>query len=78
MKKYMVVENFKPGLMEENYKEYRATGRQFPQGLYYLNSWLNAERNVCFQLMETQDESLFALWFAKWERFVDFELYPID
>jgi hypothetical protein len=32
----MVVENFKPGLMAENYKVYNAKGRQFPDGLYYL------------------------------------------
>ncbi|RVT41473.1 DUF3303 domain-containing protein [Rheinheimera sediminis] len=78
MKKYMVVENFKPGLMAENYKVYNAKGRQFPEGLYYLNSWVNAEKNICFQLMESNDEALFYQWFKKWEEFVDFELYPLD
>lgn len=78
MKKYIVVENFKPGLMEENYKVYNAKGRQFPDGLYYLNSWVNTEKNICFQLMESNDESLFYVWFKKWEQFVDFELYPLD
>lgn len=78
MKKYMVVENFKPGLMEENFKLYNAKGRQFPEGLHYLNSWVNSDKNICFQLMESNDGSLFYEWFKKWEEFVDFELYPID
>ena len=78
MKKYMVIENFKPGLMADNYKVYNAKGRQFPDGLYYLNSWVNTEKNICFQLMESNDESLFYVWFKKWEQFVDFELYPLD
>ncbi len=78
MKKYMVVEKFKPGLMEQNYQIYNQKGRMFPDGLYYLNSWVNAESNICFQLMETNDPALFDVWFAKWQQFVDFELYPID
>lgn len=74
----MVVEKFKPGLMAENYRVYNEKGRQFPDGLYYLNSWVNSQQNICFQLMETNDESLFAEWFQKWDKYVDFELYPID
>ena len=78
MKKYMVVEKFKPGLMEKNYKVYNAKGRMFPVGLYYLNSWVNSENYICFQLMESNDINLFYEWFKKWEEFVEFELYPID
>jgi len=78
MKKYMVVEKFKPGLMEKNYEVYNTQGRMLPEGLYYLNSWVNAEHNVCFQLMESNYPELFPQWFKKWEAYVDFELYPID
>ena len=78
MKKYIVVEKFKPGLMEKNYEVYNREGRKFPDGLYYLNSWVNAEHNICFQLMESNDEKLFHEWFKKWQQYVDFELYPID
>lgn len=74
----MVVEKFKPGLMEKNYQVYNEKGRQFPAGLHYLNSWVNAEKNICFQLMESNDIKLFEQWFAKWEEFVDFELIPLD
>ena len=78
MKKYMVVEHFKPGMMEENYRVYNEKGRQLPDGLYYLNSWVNAEKNICFQLMEANDEALFGEWFSKWDQYVEFELFPID
>jgi len=78
LKKFMVVENFKPGLMEKSFEVYHANGRMLPDGLYYLNSWVSSERDICFQLMESNDESLFYEWFKKWEKFVDFELYPID
>ena len=78
LKKYMVAENFKPGLMEKKLEVYNKKGRLFTEGLHYLNSWTNTEKNICFQLMESNDPALFEGWFKKWQEFVDFELYPID
>jgi hypothetical protein len=78
LKKYMVVEKFKEGCIESNYERYNAKGRMFPEGLHYLNSWVNKELNVCYQLMESNDPELFYEWFKKWDDFVDFELVPID
>lgn len=78
MKKYMVIEKFKPGCIEANYHRYNTQGRMFPEGLHYLNSWVNKELNVCYQLMESNDSELFYQWFKKWDDFVDFELVPLD
>lgn len=50
----------------------------FPYGLHYLNSWVNKELNICYQLMESNDIELFHEWFKKWDDFVDFELVPLD
>jgi hypothetical protein len=78
MKKFMVVERFKAGRIEDNYALYNEKGRMLPEGLYYLNSWVNRESDICFQLMESNDPTLFKAWFKRWEEYVDFELYPID
>ena len=78
MKKYMVVEKYKEGCFEKIYERYNSKGRLFPEGLTYLNSWVNKEKNICFQLMESNDPELFYKWFKNWEDLVDFELYPID
>lgn len=48
------------------------------EGLTYLNSWVNKENSICFQLMEANETELFYKWFKNWEDLVDFELYPID
>lgn len=74
----MVVERFKEGCFEANYERYNSKGRMFPEGLHYLNSWVNRELNVCYQLMESNDIELFYIWFKKWEDYVDFELVPLD
>ena len=78
MKKYMVVERFKPGCREAIYERFNRSGRLLPEGLYYLHSWVNMERNICFQLMETRDESLFSGWIAQWQDLTDFEVIPVD
>ena len=78
MKKYMVVESYRDGCFEKVYERYHAQGRMLPEGLMYLNSWVNREQRICFQLMETADESLFQEWFKKWEDLVGFELFPVD
>lgn len=78
MKKYMVVENYKEGCFEKIYERYNAKGRLFPIGLHFLNSWVNKDKNICFQLMESNDPDLFSEWFERWNDLVDFELYPID
>lgn len=78
MKKYMVVERFKPNCFEKVYDRFNANGRMLPEGLYYLHSWVNEERNICFQLMETNDQTLFNVWIEKWQDLTDFEIFPID
>ena len=78
MKKYMVVEKYKKGCFKKIYERYNSKGRMLPEGLAYLNSWVNKEKNICFQLMESNDTKLFYKWFKNWEDLIDFELYPIE
>jgi len=74
----MVVEKFKPGCYDKIYARFDAKGRMLPEGLYYLHSWVNKENNICFQLMETNDEKLFNTWIENWKDLTDFEIFSID
>jgi hypothetical protein len=78
MKKYMIVERYKAGCFDKVYERYHTHGRFLPEGLCYLNSWVNKEQNLCFQLMEARSEDLFQTWISHWKDLVDFEIYPID
>ncbi|HWY63076.1 MAG TPA: DUF3303 family protein [Rhizomicrobium sp.] len=77
MKQYMVIENFAPGRKEELYKRFHEKGRMLPNGLAYLNSWLEKGGDRCFQLMETNDPSLFAVWFENWKDLGTIEVIEI-
>lgn len=49
-----------------------------PPGLAYLDSWIDMRQlDRCFQLMETDDASLFDEWTANWNDLVTFEIIPV-
>ncbi|ABD56464.1 hypothetical protein Jann_3547 [Jannaschia sp. CCS1] len=78
LKQYMVIERFKGGCSDAAYERLSTIGWLLPEGLNYLNSWVNRERNICYQLMESNSPDLFDLWFSKWSDLVEFELVPLD
>jgi len=74
----MVVERFKAGCIDSVYERFAEKGCMLPDGLVYIDSWVNKERCICGQLMETGDKSLFAEWTKIWEDLVGFEIVSID
>ncbi len=74
---YMVVERFKPDAAVEVYRRAREQGRMLPEGLEYIDSWVDADFKTCFQLMRTENEDLFRQWVSRWQDLVDFEIFPV-
>jgi hypothetical protein len=72
---YMVVERFKdaPAI----YQRLREKGRMMPEGLEYVSSWIDGDLKICWQLMRTDDESLFEHWTDNWKDLMDFEIVPV-
>jgi len=77
MKKYMVIESFLPGCKQKIYQRLQAQGRMLPTGLAYIDSWLEKDGDRCFQLMETNEPSLFKVWTDLWKDLVQFEVVEI-
>ena len=74
---YMVIERFRPGKAGQVYARFRERGRLAPEGLRYVDSWVESGFTRCFQLMEADDESLFREWIASWDDLVEFEVIPV-
>lgn len=74
---FMVIERFKNQDAAPVYRRFREHGRMMPDGLNYINSWVDADSGRCFQLMETDEPRLFGQWVAAWEDLVDFEIVPV-
>jgi hypothetical protein len=75
---YMVIESFRNHDAEAVYRRFREKGRMLPDGLKYIDSWVDVNRSRCFQLMECDDAALFRLWVACWDDLVDFEIVAVQ
>jgi len=73
---FMVVEKFRNQDGKAVYRKLRE-GRGLPEGLKFVTSYVSADLGRCFQLMETDDVTLFQRWIADWQELVEFEVVPV-
>ncbi|MBS0241819.1 MAG: DUF3303 family protein [Proteobacteria bacterium] len=74
---FMVIERFKGRDAKAVYKRFRDQGRMAPDGLAYVGSWIEANFDRCFQLMECDDARLLQEWILQWADLADFEIVPV-
>ena len=73
---YMVVERFRRG-PEPVYARAAERGRLLPDGLTYVDSWVDTRLDRCFQLMEADDERLLGEWTARWSDLAELQVVPV-
>jgi len=74
---YMVIERFENRDAKAVYRRFRHKGRMAPDGLAYIDSWVETNFDRCFQLMECDDARLLEQWAANWRDLVEFEFVPV-
>jgi hypothetical protein len=74
---FLVVERFKDRDPAPIYRRLRESGRSMPEGLGYLDSWVEVNFDRCFQLMECADAELLMRWVLQWRDLIEFEVVPV-
>jgi hypothetical protein len=74
---FLVIERFKGRDPAPVYRRLREAGRSLPDGLRYLDSWVEVNFDRCFQLMECDDARLLMQWVLQWRDLIDFEVVPV-
>lgn len=75
---FMIIERFRDDDMLPVYKRVRDEGRMFPDGLEYVDSWVEPNFSRCFQLMRCDDLKLLQEWVLKWRGSgITFEIVPV-
>src|SRR5215831_5402848 len=75
---FMVSERFAANDMVPIYQRVRSEGRMLPDGLEYVDSWVEPNFARCFQLMRCDDLRLFQEWTLKWRGSgATFEIVPV-
>ena len=75
---YLVIENFRDGSARKAYERAIEHGRGLPEGLEYIDSWVDLDYSRCFQLMKTDDQSLLAQWQEGWNDLIEFDVIPVQ
>ena len=74
---FMVIETFRNHDAKAIYRRLRDHGRQMPDGLSFVGSWVQADMGRCFQLMESDDVTLLQRWVVAWSDLIEFEIVPV-
>jgi hypothetical protein len=72
---FMVIERFRDP--RSVYRRFRERGRLAPDGLTYVDSWVDESLAICYQLMRTERRELLDQWMAAWSDLVEFEVHPV-
>jgi hypothetical protein len=75
---FMVIERFRDNDMVPIYQRVQEGGRSLPEGLEYLDSWIEPNFSRCFQLMRCDDPRLLQEWCLRWRGVgITFEFIPV-
>ena len=75
---FMVIERFRDRDAKAVYRRFRDQGRMMPEGLRYVGSWIEANFDRCFQLMECDDARLLQEWILNCQGLgMTFEIVPV-
>ena len=74
---FMIIEKFHPGKVKELYQRFEDKGRFMPEGVSYINSWIDSKIKICYQVMESDSEEKIHEWISNWNDLADFEVIPV-
>lgn len=74
---YMIIERYRPGKAKDLYKRFVEKGRMLPDGVLYINSWIDKDLLTCYQVMESESEQKLHQWISNWNDLADFEVIPV-
>jgi Protein of unknown function (DUF3303) len=74
---FMVIERFDPRKLKELYQRFAEKGRMLPEGVEFINSWIDEPVSTCYQLMEAVSPEKISEWTCLWEDLAVFEVIPV-
>ncbi len=74
---YMIIEEFHDADPVPVYRRFRDGGRQLPDGLKYVGSWITRDLTRCYQVMECDDPILLDEWMSRWTDVTSFQVIPV-
>lgn len=73
----MIIERFYANKTKALYQRFEEKGRLLPEGVEYLDSWVDEKLETCFQLMAAESIDLLQQWIANWDDLAAFEIFRV-
>ena len=74
---FLIIESFKKSNAKAVYDRYDKQGRMMPEGLKYIDSWVDKKFEKCYQVVECDDTNTLQEWISNWQDLVDFEIITV-
>ena len=74
---YMIIERFHPDKVKTLYNRFDEKSRMLPNGVTYINSWIDEQVATCYQVMESDTVEKINDWITYWNDLADFEVIPV-
>ncbi|MGL4496393.1 MAG: DUF3303 domain-containing protein [Beijerinckiaceae bacterium] len=74
---FMVIEHLDQARIKDIYRKFAELGRLLPDGLTYIDSWVQADFSRVFLVMECDDITKLQEWVIIWGEFARFEIVPL-
>lgn len=75
--KFLVIEHFRNGDPVPVYARLAEKGRQLPDGLRYVASWVCEDLTTCWQIVECSEREILQAWMESWSDLVEFEVVAV-
>jgi hypothetical protein len=77
METYLIIESYRSDKSHEIYQRFSEKGRMLPQGVEYVDSWVEMNMQKCYQIMRSESLGKLLIWTEQWKDLVDFEIIPV-
>lgn len=74
---FLIIETFHKGQAKAIYQRFDQKGRMLPDGVRYINSWIDEAVTVCYQIMESDSREKIVEWTKHWNDLAEFEIIPV-
>lgn len=77
MKQFIIIEHFRKESIKALYQRFSEKGRMLPEGVKYINSWIDEDVKTCYQLMESECLEKIKEWISYWDDLARFEIVRV-
>ena len=75
---FLIIERFKPEALTLIAERFKSRGRMLPTGIALDASWMRADGDGCYLLLQASSQELIDTWIVNWSDLIEFEVVKVE